>query len=246
MSGRPLGAVVDAGEDAYDERVHDVPLERGAASMVGPGLGHVRRQVGRLTDRLRAQWLADQGVSRGSGEDRRAADAGQCDACPRDQLTRGLDRDRHSGGGEVADPALQLEIATRGRALRGRDHGLDRDLVDGQRVLERAGDEVDERDGAAAVHSLRDDVAAERGHDRGPVTLRVGVTQRPDERPAVAHDRIGNEGGCRSHRRLALGEQRRALEVRVPAERTDPDRAVRVGPVISQVGNPVDVDQEVG
>ena len=40
--------------------------------------------------------------------------------------------ERDTGGGEVADPALKLEIAAGRLTLRCRYHGLDRDLVDRQ------------------------------------------------------------------------------------------------------------------
>ena len=51
---------------------------------------------------------------------------------------RAFEGDRDAGGGEVADAALELEVAAGGLALRRGDHRLDRDLVVGEHVLERA------------------------------------------------------------------------------------------------------------
>ena len=56
--------------------------------------------------------------------------------------TRHLERDGDAGGREVADAALQLQVAAGDRPLRSGDHGLDGDLVVGERVLERAGHEL--------------------------------------------------------------------------------------------------------
>ena len=91
-----------------------------------------------------------------------------------------------------------------------------------------------QRDGAPAVRALRDHRAAEREHHRGPVALRVGVAQRPDERAPVPHQRVGDERRRRGHRRLRALEQFRELQVGVPAERADVQAAVGVGPVVVQ------------
>ena len=51
--------------------------------------------------------------------------------------------------------------------------------------------------------------AAEREYHRCPVTLRISVTERADERAAVAHDGIGDQRGGRGHGRLSAGQQGR-------------------------------------
>src|ERR1022692_3329981 len=104
------------------------------------------------------------------------ADAGQGDPGPSHELAGGLQGDCHAGRGEVTDPALQLEVAARASALRRWYDGLDGDLVRLQQVLERAGDEIGDRDGAPAARSLRHHGAPEREYHRCPVTLRIGVT----------------------------------------------------------------------
>jgi hypothetical protein len=72
------------------------------------------------------------------------------------------------------------------------------------------------------------------------------VAQRADQRPAVAHQRVGDQRRGRRHRRLTAGEQLGVLQISVPAQGADVDAAVRVDPVIVQARDRVDVDQQLG
>ena len=119
--------------------------------------------------------------------------------------------DSGADGREVSDAPFKLQVAARPGALRRRHDGLDGDLVVLKDVLERAGHEVGERDRAPAAATLRDHRPAEREHHRRPVALRVGVAQRPDEGAPVTHERVGDEGRRRGHRRLRAFEHVGAL-----------------------------------
>src|SRR5215475_2613394 len=85
MSGRPLGRLVDAGQDARDKGSYDVALVFRAAPVIGSRLRGPCREVGRVVDRVGAQRTADERMRRVRGIDRGAADAGQRDAGPGDR-----------------------------------------------------------------------------------------------------------------------------------------------------------------
>jgi hypothetical protein len=134
---------------------------------------------------------------------------------------------------------------TRRSSFRYPPDRLDRDLVHGERVLERTGHELRGRDRALPARPGGDHVAAQRDDRRRPVTLRVGVAQRAHQGAAVADDRVGDERCRRGHRGLPVGEEVGVLEVDVPAQGADPDRAVGVDAVVGEPGQPVDVDEQV-
>src|SRR3954470_23109508 len=136
----------DPGQDPGHERVDHVTLVLGAPAVVGPRLGGGRRQVRSPCDSAPVEHLPGKRCARLTSVDGAAAYAAERDACPRDPVALELDRDRGAGRGEVTDAAFELEEAAGKGALRGRDDRLDRDLVVGKRVLERAGDEVADRD----------------------------------------------------------------------------------------------------
>src|ERR1700722_14982515 len=202
--------------------------------MVGARPGRSGREVSRLLDAVGSQRVADQRRTGLRRADSGPADAGEGDTRPGHYPAGNLGGYRDAHGGEVAYPALQLEIAAAGRALRCRDHGLDGDLVVTERVLERAAQEVGHRDPPLAGWPLRDDVAAQGGYHRGPVTLRVRMAQRADQSAAVPDDRIRDQRSRRRHHRLLALQQLRPLQVSVPAQRADPDRAIRVLTVVIQ------------
>ena len=154
-----------------------------------------------------------------AGVDGGAADPRQRDP-RRARPRRGvLDRDRHPGGGEVADPALELEVAARaGAGRRGDDH-LDRHLVVRENGLERPGHELSRGDRPVPARALDLHAAAEGHHHGRPVALRVGVAQRTDQRAADAHDRVGDQRRRGGHRGLAAGQDRGPLESGVAAQR---------------------------
>src|SRR5215470_12983562 len=157
MSRRLICRVLGTAQDAYDERPHDVPLVLRAAAVVGPRLRGCGREIGRLLDAVGGQRSPDERVGRLRGPDGGPADAGQCDPGPGHGVAGRLNGYRDADRREIADAALELEVAARAGAVRGGYHGLDRDLVRGQGVLERPGDEVSHRYGAAAARPARHD-----------------------------------------------------------------------------------------
>src|SRR5690606_14344996 len=100
-------------------------------------LSGTRRGAGRLGDGIGVETPFDEDGRGLLGDDRAGTDTGESDARPGDTARRAVQRNGHTGGGEVADTALHLEIATLGLALGGRDDGGHRDLVVGEGVLER-------------------------------------------------------------------------------------------------------------
>src|SRR5215469_8895500 len=157
ISGRPLRRLAaDAAQDALDERRHNVPLVFRTAPVVCPGPGRRGRQRGGFADRLGGERPAGECRGGVGGGDRRSADAGQRDARLGDDIARTLYRDRDADGGEVANAALELEVAAGPLASRRRDHCLDCYLVRGKSVLERPGDELGHRDRPPPVRALSD------------------------------------------------------------------------------------------
>ena len=237
----------DPGQDPGHEGVDDVALVVGTAAVVGPRLGGRGREVGgpaRCASASRACPASESAASRAS----MVRPPTPLSAMPA-RTTRSPSSSTATAAPAVAKSPTRrssLRKPPASRALRRRDDRLDRDLVVGQGVLERTGDEVADRDGAAAARALGDDLAAERGDHRGPVALRVGVAQRADQGAAGADDRVGDQGRGGGHRRLPLGEERGALEVGVPAQRADVQGAVGVDPVVGEVGQVVDVDEQLG
>src|SRR5215472_15878224 len=116
MSGRPFRRVVPAAENALDKRAHHMPLVLGTAAVISYGLRRRGGQVGRLSDGVGAELLSYQRLGRLGRRDRGTADPGQGDPGSGHGFARGLDRDRHTDRGEVADPPLQLEVAARADA----------------------------------------------------------------------------------------------------------------------------------
>ena len=110
--------------------------------------------------------------------------------------------------------------------------------------LERAEDELGGRDAAPPGRPVRDDRAAQRQHHRGPVTLRVGVTQRADQRPAVADERVGNQRGGRCHRRLRPPSSSECSRSACRTGRRR-GRCRRRDVVVVQAGDGVDVDEQL-
>src|SRR3982750_4366716 len=130
MSGRPVRRLDHAVEQAHDERVGDVALEPGAAAVVGSGPRCLRGQIGGLADLRCGQRPTDENLRGLRRVDRRTTDASEADARPYDRAAGCLQRQRDPGGGEIADPAFELQVTARRLALRCWYHGLDRDLVD--------------------------------------------------------------------------------------------------------------------
>ena len=177
-----------------------------------------------------------------------AADAGQRDAGPGDRAARQLEGHRGARRGEVADPALQLEVAAGDRALaapgsppRRRSRRRRSAFWNGPVTNSR------DRDRAPAARPLRDHVAAERGDDRRP--------SRPAGRRGTA-SRPACRGCARSGRRSAapprpwsaacagssVERSRSACRHSAPTRM----RAVGVDPVVVEAGQVVDVDQQLG
>src|SRR5262249_59754786 len=71
MSGRPFRRLQVAAQQPHHEGAHHVPLVLRAAAVVGPGLGRLRGELGRLLDALRRHAPAGQGAGRGGDGDGR-------------------------------------------------------------------------------------------------------------------------------------------------------------------------------
>ena len=137
------------------------------------------------------------------GADGRSADAGQRDPCPGHRPAGGLHRHRDADGGEVADPALQLEVAARPGALRRRDDRLHRDLVRLQHVLERAGDEVRDRDGPPAAVAPAPPPSRRAPAPPRPSRPAGSAWQsEPTSVPRLRTMRVGDQRRGRGHGRL--------------------------------------------
>ena len=132
-------------------------------------------------------------------------------------------RDRDAGRREVADPALELEVATGRRALRRpgsrprpRSRRCARTFWNGPVTKSVIGMLRAGRSARSATTWPPSAVTT-----RGPVALRVGVAQRADQGAAVAHQRVGDQRRGGGHRRLLAGQQLGVLELGVAAQRAD-------------------------
>src|SRR6266498_3663357 len=127
---------------ALGEDPDDVALVVGRPAEVGAWRGRLRGQLGRFAEGL-VTWLgAAQRVLGGGGGEVGRPDGGQADAGLGDAavLAEG-EPDRHGGGGEVADLALQLEVAAAGALAARHSHAGDQ-LVWFQGGGERPGEQL--------------------------------------------------------------------------------------------------------
>src|SRR4029079_8067064 len=95
--------------DPGHEGVDDVPLVLRAAAVVRPRLRDSRGELGGAADGGLFEHLADQGVRGLTRIEGARPDAAERDAGSDDPVTVELDGDGGTGGGGVADGALELE-----------------------------------------------------------------------------------------------------------------------------------------
>ena len=74
----------------------------------------------------------------------------------------------------------------------------------------------------------------------------IGVAERSDERAPVAHHRVGDERGGRSHRRLRVLQQAGVFEIPVAAKGPHMERPAGIDVVKGEAGEVVDVDEQLG
>jgi hypothetical protein len=171
-----------------------VPLVLRTAADIGLGLSGLRSQSRCLLDRAGVQRLASECLLGSSALNVVRPYTGERDTCPVDRATRALQVDGHADRREVSHPPLELEVRPRTRSSRRRHSGPDRDLPLLQGVLERPDHKLRHWNGAlAAVSVPGDDFATQRQHRRRPVSLRISVAERADQRSPVTNHGVGDE-----------------------------------------------------
>ena len=147
----------------------------------------------------------------------------------------------HADRGEVADPALELEVRpARVVARIGHAH-LGDQLCRLESGRERPLEEVLERDRALAEGALHDDLGADREQRRAPVALWIRVRERPADGAEVAHDRVGDLRRRIAERPVTPAQEVGTLAVPVPYQSADSKPTVPHGEPV-EAPAAIDVD----
>ena len=122
---------------------------------------------------------------------------------------------------------------------------LGQDLAGADRGHVRADVEVLHGDDALALGAADDDLRLGGRADGREVLGGVGLAERPADRAAVAHDRVGDHVLGVAEERKVLGQQLGLEQIDVPRQRADPDLAALLADV-GELRQTVDVDQVLG
>ncbi len=108
---------------------------------------------------------------------------------------------------------------------RNLDHDFAHQFIMGKNRGVRVSDEVSKRDPPVNFRVLTPDLSLKCHQHRRPVAAGVGFRQRPPDRAAVAHLRLGNAGRAVMNDRDLRGYGR-GLDLRVPGQSSETQRAV--------------------
>jgi len=146
-------------------------------------------------------------------------------------------------GGDRPVAGAALDLLVRAAAARPQpEPDLGEHLAGTHRRHVGADVEVLHPDHPLGARSADDDLRPGGSADGRQVLGRVGLAQRAAERPAVAHDRVGDHLLGVAEERVVLGDQLGLQQVDVPRQRPDPDLAFLLADV-GELVELVDVDQ---
>ena len=175
-------------------------------------------------------------------DDRHVAHRDEADAGRHHLVGGALDVGRDTDQGVVTVAAGDLLEGHAGAFRKRREEGLDRDLVVGQRRLQRSGEQLRGRDRTTTAHGRDLHRSPEQAQHHGHLRRGVGVHQGADGGAAIADGRVRDVAQRQREEGLGAGRLRRAQHLGVARERPDADPGSVHGDV-AEVREAVDVDQ---